>query len=131
MQKPFIGRSWINNRPAGREVHMFYKKNDSGFRPVAKGITRKTLAFGKNTLITEFRMEAGSVFPGNTHGEEQTGYLVSGAILLTIGEETFTVGPGDSWSIPGNVVHYAEILTDSVAVEVFSPVRSDYLPGGE
>lgn len=110
---------------------MFYKNNNSGFRPVAKGITRKTLTFGKNTLISEFRMEAGSVLPGNTHSEEQTGYLVSGAILLTIGEETFTVGPGDSWCIPGNVGHYAEILADSVAIEVFSPIRCDYLPGGD
>jgi len=32
-------------------------------------------------------------------------------------------------SIPGGVEHGAEVLEDSVAVEVFSPVREDYLPG--
>ena len=36
--------------------------------------------------------------------------------------------PGDSWCIGGDVEHGAEILEDSVAVEVFSPVREDYLP---
>ena len=35
--------------------------------------------------------------------------------------------PGDSWSIPGNAKHGAEIKEDSVALEVFSPVRADYI----
>ena len=35
---------------------------------------------------------------------------------------------GDSWCIPSGVEHGAEILEDSVAIEVFSPVREDYLP---
>ncbi len=36
--------------------------------------------------------------------------------------------PGDSWNVPANIEHGAEILADSVAIEVFSPVREDYLP---
>jgi quercetin dioxygenase-like cupin family protein len=35
---------------------------------------------------------------------------------------------GDSWRIPGDVEHWANIIEDSVAVEVFAPVREDYLP---
>ncbi len=35
--------------------------------------------------------------------------------------------PGDSWSIPGDVEHGTEIKEDSVAIEVFSPVREDYI----
>ncbi len=60
---------------------------------------------------------------------EQTGYLITGKIRLTIGEQVFDVGPGDSWCIPGNTAHSAEILENALAVEVFSPVREDYLPG--
>ena len=41
---------------------------------------------------------------------------------------SFEVEKGDSWCIPGNTEHSAEILKDSVAIEVFSPVRKDYLP---
>jgi quercetin dioxygenase-like cupin family protein len=47
---------------------------------------------------------------------------------LTIGDETHDVRCGDSWCIPGDVDHGAAILQDSVAIEVFSPVREDYLP---
>jgi len=53
---------------------------------------------------------------------------VAGRIRLTIGGERFEVRPGDGWCIPGGVEHRAEILEDAVAIEVFSPVRADYLP---
>jgi hypothetical protein len=35
--------------------------------------------------------------------------------------------PGDSWNIASNSLHNAEILEDSIAIEVFNPVREDYL----
>ena len=107
---------------------MFCKRDGSGYRQPIKGVALKTLVFGEKTLFTEFHLEAGNTLPMHAHPEEQTGYLVSGSILLTIGAETFSAGPGDSWCIPGNVEHGAEILSDSVAIEVFSPVRKDYLP---
>jgi quercetin dioxygenase-like cupin family protein len=47
---------------------------------------------------------------------------------LFIGDDVFDVESGDSWCVPGNVKYRAEILADSVAVEVFSPLREDYLP---
>ena len=107
---------------------MFYKANDDGFKDVLPGIRLKTLVYGDKTLLTEFRMNAGAVLPRHAHVHEQTGYLMKGKIRLTIGEQMFDVKEGDSWCIPGKTQHSAEILKDSVAVEVFSPVREDYLP---
>jgi quercetin dioxygenase-like cupin family protein len=107
---------------------MFYKRNIVGYRQVLEGIKLKTLVYGDRTLLTEFQLEKGSLLPKHAHPQEQTGYLVSGRIRLTIGDENFKVDPGDSWCVPSNVEHQAEILADSVAVEVFSPVREDYLP---
>jgi quercetin dioxygenase-like cupin family protein len=108
---------------------MFYKRTSSGYRQAVKGVSMKTLVYGERTLLTEFRLEAGNTLPGHSHEQEQTGYLVSGRIQLTIGDEIHDVGPGDSWSISANVKHGARILEDSIAIEVFSPVRKDYLPG--
>jgi quercetin dioxygenase-like cupin family protein len=53
---------------------------------------------------------------------------VKGHIRLSIGTEKCDVQTGDAWCIPGGVEHGAEIMEDSVAIEVFSPVREDYLP---
>ena len=107
---------------------MFYKANQGGYKIVLPGIKLKTLVYGEKTLFTEFRMDAGSVLPQHAHIHEQTGYLIEGKIRLTIGEQVFEVEKGDCWSIPGNMEHSAEILKDSVAIEVFSPVRDEYIP---
>jgi len=107
---------------------MFYKQDDSGYRLSVPGVWMKTMVYGDKSLLTEFKLEAGHILPRHAHNNEQTGYLVSGTIQLTIGETTYEVKPGDSWSIPGNVEHGAKIISDSVAIEVFSPVRKDYLP---
>jgi quercetin dioxygenase-like cupin family protein len=109
---------------------VFATRDEDDFRTMAPGIRMRTLCFGSSTLMTEFRLHHGYTLPMHAHPQEQTGYLVSGHIMLTIGEETHEVLAGDSWCITGGVEHGAEVLLDSVAVEVFSPVREDYLPEG-
>jgi quercetin dioxygenase-like cupin family protein len=111
------------------KVMMFYKKNKEGYHSRVKDIDQKTLVFGDRTLMAEFKLKKGAVVPRHSHPYEQTGYLVSGRMIFISGEEQFEVLPGDSWCILINVEHSAEVLEDSVAVEVFSPVREDYLPG--
>ncbi len=107
---------------------MFTKQNREGYISAIEGIEQKTLVYGKKTLMVEFLLKKGSLLPLHSHPHEQTGYLVKGNIILTIGGEKYDVKPGDSWTIPGGVEHKADIIEDSVAVEVFSPVREDYLP---
>lgn len=106
---------------------MLYRKNDEGFRVLADGIRMKCLVHGVRTSLCEFRLAAGSSLPLHHHPHEQTGYVVSGRIRMTAGDEVFEAGPGDSWCIPGDLPHRADVLTDAVIVEVFSPVREDYL----
>lgn len=109
---------------------MFQKHSKEGYTIATSGIEHKTLVYGEKTLMTEFLLKKGSQLPRHSHLHEQTGYLVSGHIRLSIGSKKSEVMPGDSWCIPGDVIHSAEILEDSVAIEVFSPIRKDYLPEG-
>lgn len=107
---------------------MFRKFTPDGFNTPVEGIELKTLAYGEKTLLARFHLKKGSELPAHAHPHEQTGYLVSGRITLFIDGEAFDAEPGDSWSIPGDVEHRAEVKEDAVAIEVFSPVREDYLP---
>ncbi len=107
---------------------MFTKYDPTGFLTPIDGIDMKTLVYGENSLLTRFHLKKDSSLPRHSHPHEQTGCLVSGKMRLTIGSEQFLAQPGDSWSIKGGLEHSAEILEDSVAIEVFSPVRKDYLP---
>ena len=78
--------------------------------------------------MAEFLLTKDRALPNHSHPYEQTGYLVKGHIILRIGETEYDTMAGDSWCIPANVSHGAKIIADSVAIEIFSPVREDYLP---
>ena len=108
---------------------MFTPSSRSGYKEALPGIRFKALAHGERTLLAEFHLKKGGVIPRHAHPHEQTGYLVSGSLRFTIGEATHVAAAGDCWCIRGGVEHEALVLEDSVAVEIFSPVREDYLPG--
>jgi quercetin dioxygenase-like cupin family protein len=106
---------------------VFATRSDDGYVEAAPGVELRTLVHGANTLMAAFRLSAGHVLPPHVHPHEQTGYLVSGRIRLRIGAEARDLDPGDSWCVPGGVEHAADLLEDSVAIEVWSPVREDLL----
>lgn len=106
---------------------MFEKRSREGYKEPLAGIRQKTLVHGAKTLMVEFLLAKGTLLPRHSHPHEQIGYLVSGRMRLTIGNDVQEVMPGDSWCIPGGEEHCADILEESVAVEVFSPVREEYL----
>jgi quercetin dioxygenase-like cupin family protein len=106
---------------------MFSKHINEGYKEALPGIMMKTIVYGEKTLMTEFLLQKGSNLPSHEHIHEQTGYMVSGKMLLTIGDETYEVTTGDSWNIPSNVPHEAQVIEDSIAIEVFSPRRDEYL----
>jgi quercetin dioxygenase-like cupin family protein len=98
----------------------------AGYADALPGILRKTLVDGGRTQLVEFKLKKGSAIPAHDHPQEQTGYLVSGHIILNIGGADHEMRTGDAWTIPGDIEHRATILDDSVAIEVFSPGRRDY-----
>ena len=106
---------------------MFVKRSDGNYKTLLAGIKQKTLAHGEKTLMSEFLLEKGSAVPTHKHPNEQIGYLIKGKMILKVEDKEYEVEEGDSWCIEGNVEHSAKALEDSVAVEVFSPPRKDYL----
>ena len=106
---------------------MFGSKSDNGYMEVLNGIKIKTLNYGRDTLMTEFLLKKDSILLEHAHINEQTGYLVKGRMRLFIDGSSRIVTPGDSWNVPSNAKHKAEVIEDSVAIEVFSPGRNDYM----
>lgn len=106
---------------------MFVKDAAKPLLKIVTGVQRKTLAVGNHTLMSKFVMEQGSELPVHQHPHEQIGYLVSGRLILTIGSESCEMEPGDSWVVPGGVEHSAKVIERAEAIEVFYPVRQDYL----
>ena len=107
---------------------MFRKKGTAESRQLVEGVELSTLVHGEKTLMGQFKIARGSEVPMHSHPHEQTGILISGRLRFNVAGEIFDAEPGDSWCLPGDVEHSAEALEDSMIIEVFSPVREDYLP---
>ena len=106
---------------------MVVKRHEEDIVEMLDGIHRQSLAFGERTHLVKFFLRKDKQLPLHTHEHEQTGYLLEGRMVMTIDGKDHTLEQGDCWSIAGNVPHSARILEDCVVIEVFSPVRTDYL----
>lgn len=74
------------------------------------------------TFLQDFEL------PMHSH-KAQWGTVVEGEIELTIGGDTKTYGPGDSYSIPSGIEHGGKIKAGSRVIDVFEepdryPVKS-------
>ena len=82
---------------------------------------------GDSITIGRFELKQGGVVPSHSHVNEQISIVLSGALLFRIeGVETM-VKAGEVMQIPANAAHEVEVLEDTLVVDVFSPVRQDWI----
>lgn len=91
------------------------------------GLTRSIGAYNDKLFLAEHRMEKGWIGTRHSHPHDQIAYVVSGRLRVTCGEETFEIGVGDSFVVRGGIEHQAAALEPSVVIDVFTPIRDDYL----
>jgi len=106
---------------------MVVKKREEGWTPMKNGIFRQSLAHGDKTHMVKFRLQSGAEIAVHKHVQENTGYLLQGSMIMIIEGEECPLEAGDSWSIRGGVPHGARVLEECLVLEVFSPLREDYL----
>jgi quercetin dioxygenase-like cupin family protein len=92
-----------------------------------KGVAFDLLAVGPQSMVTKMRYRSGNRVPEHSHPNERSGYVISGKYRLLFANVCEELAPGDSYSIPANVIHSLEILEPGEVVDVFTPPRADYL----
>jgi len=107
---------------------VFTKTSNLGYQEKLKGVMLKTLVYGEKTLMASITLKKGGIIPAHQHLHEQSGFLISGRLDFVVNEDHIIVEPGDSWTFLANIPHGVEALEASSIIEVFSPVREDYLP---
>ena len=89
-------------------------------------IARRFITADRLTLA-RFELKRGSVVPQHAHENEQVSYIVSGALKFVMDDREIVVRGGELIQIAPNVPHAAEVVEDCVAIDVFSPVRQDWI----
>jgi quercetin dioxygenase-like cupin family protein len=117
-----------SNQGESKDPDAYFIPAGSGSRHlIFPGVEIQTTA-GANMMLSVVRFEPESVVLDHAHPHEQMGLLVEGQLEFTIGGITRLLGPGDIWRIPGGVVHSVRALDQrAVAIDVFHPIREDYL----
>ncbi len=103
--------------------------NDEELEEVAPGVKRQLLGYDDKILMARVQFEKGSEGYVHEHFHSQTTYVESGEFDVNVGGEVKTLRAGDGFYIPPNVSHGAVCKKAGVLIDVFSPVREDFLEG--
>jgi quercetin dioxygenase-like cupin family protein len=82
---------------------------------------------GDRVTIARFELKRGGVVPRHAHENEQVSVVLSGALRFTIEGDATIVRGGEVMQIPGGVAHEVEVLEDALVIDVFSPIRQDWI----
>ena len=97
---------------------------------VGEGLTRQLFGFNESILMARVEFEAGAVGEIHRHEHSQVSYVESGEFDVIIDGVETRLGPGDSFFIQPNLAHGAVCRKAGVLIDVFSPVREDFLDEG-
>ena len=98
-------------------------------RTVGDGIEQQILGYDPSILMARASFAAGSVGATHSHPHSQVTYVESGKFEVHIDGATQVLAAGDSFYVPPNAEHGAVCLQAGALIDVFSPIRDDFLDG--
>jgi len=108
-------------------TQVFIENRTISWEPVAEGVKRKIMAYDGKLMLVKVAFEKGGVGSLHHHYHSQITHVESGVFEVEINGEKKILTTGDAFYIPPNVVHGAVCLEDGVLIDVFSPMREDFV----
>ena len=103
-----------------------YRWDELALEKVTEMISRKIVT-GEREMLAQVYLKKGAVVPIHSHESEQITYVLQGALKFLINGEEITVREGEVLLIPSWVEHQAEALDDTFELDLFAPIRQDWL----
>lgn len=88
---------------------------------------RAKLIHCETMTLAYWDIQEGATVPEHRHHHEQVVNIVTGEYELTVDGTAHLLKPGHVFVIPSDVVHSGRAITECKMLDVFSPVREDYL----
>lgn len=106
---------------------MFLLGAEIAWENLGGGVKRKIMAYDDNIMMVNVHFETGAEGVMHKHHHTQVTYVVDGEFEFTVGNKTKTVKAGDSLYIPSNIMHGTVCKSSGVLIDVFSPIREDFM----
>ena len=107
-----------------------HRWDEIALEKITEMISQKIVA-GEREMLAQIYLKRGALVPMHAHESEQMTYILQGALKVLVDGEEITVREGEVLHIPSRVPHQAEALEDTFELDVFSPVRPDWVGGTE
>jgi quercetin dioxygenase-like cupin family protein len=108
-------------------VETFIKDNSLEWEKVNDLVERKIMAYDESLMLVKASFKTGGIGTIHHHYHSQITHVESGVFNVTIGNDTQLLKAGDSFYIPPNVPHGAICLEAGLLIDVFSPMREDFV----
>jgi unsaturated pyranuronate lyase len=112
--------------PVRTRAVRLHRWDEIALEKVTEMLSRKIIT-GEREMLAQVYLKRGCLVPMHSHEAEQMSYILQGALKFLIGGEEITVREGEVLHIPSRVEHQAEALEDTFELDLFSPIRQDWL----
>ena len=116
----------ICSRTMSTQTVRLHRWDEIALEKVTETLSRKIVT-GEREMLAQIYLKRGCLVPMHSHESEQMTYILQGALKFLIGGDEITVREGELLHIPSWVEHQAEALDDTFELDVFSPIRQDWL----
>ena len=103
-----------------------FKLSEITPREMVPGVKARFI-HSSNMTIAYWERDAGASMPEHTHPHEQIVNVLEGEVIYTVGDETQELGEESVLVIPPNAPHGGEAIVHCRLLDVFYPVREDYI----
>ena len=107
-----------------------HRWDEIALEKVTEMVSQKIIA-GEREMLAQIYLKRGALVPMHSHESEQMTYILQGSLRFLVGGEEIVVGEGEVLHIPAWTPHQAEALEDTFELDVFSPIRREWLTDGE
>src|SRR5215831_17370536 len=102
--------------------------NETESEQLSPTISRQVV-HGEQITIAKIVLKKGAFVPEHSHHNEQISTILEGSLLFRMEGKEINLQQGESLVIAPHVPHSAEALEDCVALDVFAPLRDDWIRG--
>jgi quercetin dioxygenase-like cupin family protein len=107
-----------------------HRWDEIALEKITEMVSQKIIA-GDREMLAQIYLKRGAVVPIHSHESEQMTYVLQGSLRFVVAGEEVIVREGEVLHIPSRTPHQAEALEDTFELDVFSPVRGDWLRDSE
>jgi len=106
---------------------VFIEDDGIAWEKMAEGVHRKIMAYDPNLMVVKVKFDTGGIGTLHHHYHSQITHIQGGAFEVEINKEKKILRDGDAFFAPPNVVHGVVCLEAGMLVDVFSPMREDFI----